>query len=100
MALMMGHAFALGYRRYEWKCNALNQASRNAALRLGFEYEGTFRQAAVIKEHNRDTAWFSVIDSEWPTLKAAYDHWLRADNFDADGQQLQSLQTLIVTKRP
>lgn len=97
MALMMGHAFALGYRRYEWKCNALNQASRAAALRLGFQYEGTFRQAAVLKGHNRDTAWFSVIDSEWPTLKAAYDCWLDVDNFDTNGQQLHSLKTLIAT---
>ena len=71
MVLMMANAFALGYRRYEWKCNALNLPSRQAALRLGFHYEGTFRQARVDKGHNRDTAWFSVIDSEWPALKGA-----------------------------
>ena len=91
---MMQNAFALGYRRYEWKCNALNAPSRNAALRLGFSFEGIFRQAAVNKGRNRDTAWFSVIDSEWPALQAVLTQWLAADNFDAAGRQKQALSSL------
>lgn len=94
MALMMGNAFALGYRRYEWKCNALNWPSRKAALRLGFSYEGTFRQARVDKGHNRDTAWFSVIDGEWPALKTAFERWLTEDNFDEQGRQRLRLSEL------
>lgn len=94
MALMMGHAFALGYRRYEWKCNALNLASRRAAQRLGFGFEGIFRQAAVVKGKNRDTAWFSVIDSEWPALERAFAAWCDPANFDAGGRQLVALSTL------
>ncbi|KAA8610391.1 GNAT family acetyltransferase [Salipiger aestuarii] len=95
MFLMMARAFdALGYRRYEWKCDALNMPSRGAAQRLGFSYEGTFRQATIVKERNRDTAWFSVIDSEWPELKARFEHWLDPDNFDADGGQIAALGKL------
>lgn len=81
MFLMMGWAFEHGYRRYEWKCNALNLASRRAAQRLGFSYEGVFRQAAVIKGHNRDTAWFAAIDGEWPALREAFTSWLSPENF-------------------
>lgn len=91
MYLLMRQAFALGYRRYEWKCDALNAPSRAAALRLGFTFEGVFRQAAVVKGRNRDTAWFSVIDAEWPTLRTAFERWLAPGNFDAAGQQRASL---------
>ncbi len=94
MALMMGHAFALGYRRYEWKCDALNEASRAAALRLGFHYEGTFRKAAVVKGRNRDTAWFSVTDDEWPALQGIFAHWLDGANFDTEGRQRVALSDL------
>ena len=94
MWLMMGEAFALGYRRYEWKCNALNQPSRVAAMRLGLSYEGVFRQASVVKGRNRDTAWYATIDQEWPALNQAFETWLAPDNFDAAGQQRQSLSTL------
>ena len=87
MYLMMKHAFDLGYRRYEWKCNALNAASRAAAERLGFSFEGVFRQAAVVKGRNRDTAWYSVIDGEWPALREAFRRWLDPSNFDAQGRQ-------------
>ena len=87
MFLMMQRAFDLGYRRYEWKCNALNTPSRAAALRLGFSFEGVFRQATVVKGRNRDTAWYSVIDGEWPALKQAYARWLAPENFDAQGEQ-------------
>jgi hypothetical protein len=91
---MMKHAFGLGYRRYEWKCDALNAASRRAAERLGFTFEGIFRQAIVYKGRNRDTAWFSIIDREWPALDAAFQAWLDPANFDAEGCQRQSLATL------
>jgi len=92
--LLMRYAFeTLGYRRYEWKCNSLNEPSRRAALRMGFQYEGRFRQALVIKGHNRDTDWFSIIDSEWPTVSEAMQKWLAADNFDTDGKQLSSLES-------
>lgn len=94
MALMMAWAFDAGYRRYEWKCDALNRPSRRAAQRLGFSYEGLFRQALVVKGRNRDTAWFSVIDREWPALRRAFDTWLAPENFDAGGQQRQSLSSL------
>lgn len=94
MALMMGWAFEAGYRRYEWKCNALNLASRRAAQRLGLSYEGIFRQAAVVKGRNRDTAWFAAIDSEWPALKEAFAAWLAPANFDARGQQVERLSDL------
>jgi hypothetical protein len=83
MYLLMRRAFdELGYRRYEWKCDALNAPSRRAALRLGFRYEGIFRQATMYKGRNRDTAWYSVIDREWPTLKHAFEVWLRPGNFE------------------
>ena len=91
MYLMMSWAFDAGYRRYEWKCNALNAGSRRAAQRLGFSFEGVFRQAAVVKGRNRDTAWFAAIDTEWPALKAAYDAWLSPANFDDTGKQRESL---------
>ncbi|MBE3638585.1 GNAT family N-acetyltransferase [Mangrovicoccus algicola] len=92
MALMMGHAFdTLGYRRYEWKCDALNGPSRRAAERLGFSYEGTFRQATVYKGRNRDTAWFAATDRDWPRLRAGFAAWLAPENFDADGRQRCSL---------
>jgi RimJ/RimL family protein N-acetyltransferase len=92
--LMMQQAFELGYRRCEWKCNALNQASRRAAERLGFRFEGIFRQAAIVKGRNRDTAWYSLIDSEWPALRPAFESWLAAANFDHRGEQLVSLSEL------
>lgn len=93
--LLMRYAFAtLGYRRYEWKCNSLNEPSRQAALRLGFQYEGRFRQALVVKGHNRDTDWFSIIDGEWPDVDAAMQCWLAPDNFTADGKQRCSLTSL------
>ncbi len=96
MFLMLGRVFdELGYRRYEWKCKALNAPSRAAAVRLGFQYEGLFRQAMVTKGHNRDTAWYSILDSEWPALKTAYQAWLDPGNFGADGQQRRSLSALI-----
>jgi RimJ/RimL family protein N-acetyltransferase len=95
MYLMMRRVFGeLGYRRYEWKCDSLNAPSRNAALRLGFRYEGMFRQATVYKARNRDTCWFSILDSEWPGLKTRFERWLDPDNFDAAGRQRQSLASL------
>ena len=94
MYLMMKQAFALGYRRYEWKCNALNKRSRRAALRLGLSYEGIFRQATVAKGRNRDTAWYAAIDSEWPELQTAFEAWLDPANFDASGKQKVSLSDL------
>ncbi len=84
----------LGYRRYEWKCDALNAASRRAALRYGFVYEGTFRQYMIAKGRNRDTAWFSMLDNEWPARKANFERWLAAENFDAEGRQKISLAEL------
>ncbi len=81
----------LGYRRFEWKCDSLNAASRRAALRYGFTFEGIFRQAVVYKGRNRDTAWFSIVDREWPLLKEGYAGWLDPENFDADGRQRRSL---------
>jgi len=92
MYLMMKQAFALGYRRYEWKCDSLNAPSRRAAERLGFSFEGIFRQALVYKGRNRDTAWFSVIGSEWPALQKAFEAWLAPRNFGASGEQLAKLQ--------
>ena len=94
MFLMLDHAFTLGYRRYEWKCDALNLASRRAAQRLGFSYEGTLRQMAVVKGRNRDTAWFSVIDTEWAALREAYAAWLAPANFDSSGRQRERLSDL------
>lgn len=95
--LLMQYAFdSLGYRRFEWKCDSLNAPSMVAARRLGFQYEGIFRQAVVYKARNRDTAWFSIIDTEWPVLRAAFNQWLAADNFDAQGQQRQSLDSFRI----
>jgi len=95
MYLMMRRVFdELGYRRYEWKCDALNAPSRRAALRLGFRYEGIFRQATMYKGRNRDTAWYSIIDREWPTLKHAFEVWLRPGNFEADGTPRTKLSQL------
>jgi RimJ/RimL family protein N-acetyltransferase len=92
MYLMMRRAFdELGYRRYEWKCDALNAPSRAAAERLGFTFEGIFRQATIYKKRNRDTAWYSILDKEWPVQKAAFESWLNPDNFDAAGKQKRSL---------
>jgi RimJ/RimL family protein N-acetyltransferase len=92
MYLMARYAFDdLGYRRYEWKCNALNEPSRRAALRLGFTFEGIFRQHMIAKGRNRDTAWFSMLDSEWPRRKQAFENWLDPANFSADGIQKQPL---------
>ena len=100
MYLMMRQAFELGYRRYEWKCNALNEPSRAAALRLGFSFEGVFRQAAIVRGRNRDTAWFAVIDNEWPALRAAFERWLDPANFDAAGRQRTRLAELATIHVP
>ncbi len=95
MYLMMRRVFdELGYRRYEWKCDSLNQPSRAAAARLGFRYEGLFRQASITRGGNRDTTWFSVIDSEWPALRTAFERWLDPANFATDGTQRHSLASL------
>lgn len=95
MYLMARHAFNdLGYRRYEWKCNALNEPSRRAALRLGFVFEGVFRQHMIIKGRNRDTAWFSMTDAEWPLRQANFEQWLAPSNFDSAGRQKLSLSCL------
>jgi RimJ/RimL family protein N-acetyltransferase len=85
----------LGYRRYEWKCNALNAPSRRAAERFGFTFEGIFRQHMIVKGRNRDTAWFAMLDSEWPARKSAYERWLAPDNFDSDGRQKVALSALM-----
>lgn len=92
--LMMEWAFEAGYRRFEWKCDALNLPSRRAAQRLGLSYEGLFRQHTVVKGRNRDTTWFAAIDKDWPPLKEAFSVWLSPSNFDADGQQKESLSDL------
>ena len=94
MFLMMQRAFKLGYRRYEWKCDALNAPSRAAALRLGFSFEGVFRQATVYKGRNRDTAWFSITDREWPALEPTFQRWLDPLNFDEHGTQRVRLSEL------
>jgi len=95
MYLMARHIFDdLGYRRYEWKCNAENAPSRRAAQRLGFTFEGIFRQHMVIKGRNRDTAWFSMLDTEWPARKAAFEAWLDPSNFAVNGCQFRSLEQL------
>ena len=95
MYLMARHAFEdLGYRRYEWKCNDLNAPSKRAAVRLGFTFEGVFRQHMIIKGRNRDTAWYSMLDSEWPSRKAAFEAWLAPGNFDAAGRQKRRLEDL------
>ncbi|MFO1104710.1 MAG: GNAT family protein [Amaricoccus sp.] len=92
--LMADWAFANGYRRFEWKCDALNRPSRRAAERFGFSYEGIFRQATVVKGRNRDTAWFAMVDRDWPCLRAAWQTWLDPANFDAAGQQREALGAL------
>lgn len=93
--LLMAYAMdELGYRRYEWKCDALNAPSRKTAERLGFVFEGIFRQAVIYKGRSRDTAWFSITDGEWPQVKAAFNAWLAPQNFDAQGMQKQSVQAL------
>jgi len=94
MFLMMQRAFALGYRRYEWKCDSLNEPSRAAALRLGFVFEGIFRQATIVRGRNRDTAWFSVTDREWPALREGFQSWLEPANFDAQGRQKSRLSEI------
>lgn len=95
MFLMMRHAFALGYRRYEWKCDALNAPSRAAAERFGFTYEGLFRQALVYKGRNRDTAWYAIVDGDFPAIAAAFEAWLAPDNFDEHGRQRRRLADLM-----
>jgi RimJ/RimL family protein N-acetyltransferase len=93
--LLARHAFDdLGYRRLEWKCNALNAASRGAAERFGFRFEGVFRRHMVVKGRNRDTAWYSIVDDEWPAIRAAFDTWLAPENFGSDGEQRTSLRDL------
>jgi RimJ/RimL family protein N-acetyltransferase len=95
MYLMMRRAFdELGYRRYEWKCDALNAPSRKAGERLGFRFEGIFRQAVVYKDRNRDTAWYSILDREWPALRSAFERWLDPGNFDDEGRQRERLSAL------
>ena len=99
MYLMMSHAFTLGYRRYEWKCDSLNAPSRAAAERLGFTFEGIFRQALVYKGRNRDTAWYAILDREWPELRAAFERWLSPGNFDREGRQRERLSDLVSSVR-
>lgn len=94
MYLMMAWAFEAGYRRFEWKCDALNRPSRRAAQRLGLSFEGIFRQATVVKGRNRDTAWFAAIDKDWPALREAFQMWLAPENFDGQGRQKESLADL------
>ena len=97
--LLMEWAFTTGYRRFEWKCDALNNPSRRAAQRLGFSYEGVFRQATIVKGRNRDTAWFAMIDAEWPALQHAFATWLDPANFDAQDRQRQRLSDLTAPVR-
>ncbi|MFG1479862.1 GNAT family protein [Xanthobacter sp. V4C-4] len=93
MYLMARHAFEdLGFRRYEWKCNALNAPSRRAAERLGFTFEGVFRQHMIVKGRNRDTAWYAMLDTDWPRARAAFEAWLDPANFDAEGRQRRALE--------
>ena len=98
--LLACHVFeALGYRRYEWKCDSFNAASRRAAERFGFTFEGIFRQHMILKGRSRDTAWFSMLDSEWPRVRAAFEQWLAADNFDSKGTQRRTLEAIRKTIR-
>jgi len=100
MYLMMRRAFEeLGYRRYEWKCDRFNAPSCRAAQRLGFRFEGTFRQAVVLKGRNRDNAWFSIVDGEWPAVRSALERWLEPSNFDAAGRQGRRLEELLAETR-
>lgn len=99
--LMMGHAFEdMGYRRLEWKCDAGNAASRRAAQRFGFRHEGVFRQHMVVKGRNRDTAWYALLDHEWPAVKRCFGRWLAPENFDAAGRQRDSLSALTTALQP
>ena len=100
--LLAKHAFDdLGYRRLEWKCNALNEPSRSAAIRFGFQFEGVFLNHRVVKGRNRDTAWFAITDQRWPAIRAAFEAWLSPENFDADGSQRSRLSELTAaTERP
>jgi RimJ/RimL family protein N-acetyltransferase len=100
MFLLMRRAFDLGYRRFEWKCDSLNAPSRAAALRYGFTFEGIFRQAMVTKGRNRDTAWFSITDAEWPLIRQTFETWLAPENFDADGRQRRSLAAIRAAIAP
>lgn len=101
MYLMARYAFEdLGYRRYEWKCNALNAPSRRAAERYGFTQEGVFRQHMIVKDRNRDTAWYAMLDGEWPARKTAFERWLAPENFDAKGRQRVSLRALMGEAAP
>jgi RimJ/RimL family protein N-acetyltransferase len=101
ITLLAGYAFDdLGYRRLEWKCDALNAPSRRAALRLGFRYEGVFRNATVYKGRSRDTAWFAMTDADWPVVKAAHRRFLDPRNFDGDGRQVRSLSQLVRPESP
>ncbi len=96
--LIARHVFeTLGYRRYEWKCNDLNVPSKRAALRLGFTYEGLFRQHMIVKRRNRDTAWYAMLDREWPSRKAAFERWLDPRNFTADGRQIAPLSAFATS---
>jgi RimJ/RimL family protein N-acetyltransferase len=98
--LLVQHAFdGLGYRRVEWKCNALNRGSRRAAERFGFRFEGTFHQHMVLKGRNRDSAWYALTDSDWPAVRSGFEAWLDPDNFDHDGQQRRRLAELIEQAR-
>lgn len=100
MYLMMQRAFNdLGYRRYEWKCDSLNEPSRRAAERLGFRYEGLFRQALVYKGRNRDTAWYAMLDRDWPAVQRGFQNWFDPQNFDQQGQQKQTLSRFIAAER-
>lgn len=95
MYLMMRHAFEeLGYRRYEWKCDSLNAPSKRAAVRFGFEYDGLFKKAVIYKGRNRDTDWYSILDSGWPPIKSAFETWLDNSNFDWDGRQIRRLEDI------
>ncbi|KIC08802.1 hypothetical protein RA19_18130 [Leisingera sp. ANG-M1] len=100
MHLKMAYAFGLGYRRYEWKCDALNAPSRRAAGRLGFTFEGIFRKALHYKGRSRDTAWFSITDDEWPAVCKAHQAWLHPGNFDAEGRQKQPLASFLAPGQP
>lgn len=97
--LMLDHLFGLGYRRCEWKCDALNAPSRRAAIRLGFSYEGTFRQATIVKGRNRDTAWYAMLDGEWSDIRPGFQRWLSDANFDSRGRQQERLSDLIAQAR-
>ena len=100
ISLMIGWAFDAGYRRVEWKCNALNEPSCRAALRYGFAFEGVFRQHMITKGRNRDSAWYAIIDRDWPDLARAHETWLAPANFDAEGRQRQSLSDLTAPFLP